>query len=161
VTTDPERTTVGGASFGGLAAAYVAFKHPELFGNVLSQSGSFWWRPEADPEYEWVTRQFVGSPKLPLRFYLQVGLLENLSTARPDSPTNLIANRHFRDVLESKGYSVEFQEVNGGHDFFPWKASLPDGLSPEHLAARIGSGAPRLGNTGALPCVRDGEHTDF
>ena len=35
----PEQTIIGGASLGGLAAAFVALKHPEVFGNVLSQSG--------------------------------------------------------------------------------------------------------------------------
>ena len=128
VTSDPKLTIVGGASYGGLAASYAAFKYPEIFGNVLSQSGSFWWKPDADAEYEWLTRQFVTSPKLPIRFYLQVGLLENLSTARPDSPTNLIANRHFRDVLKAKGYSLRINEINGGHDFFPWQATLGEGL---------------------------------
>src|SRR5215204_3330079 len=41
VSSDPKSTTVGGASFGGLAAACAAFKHPEIFGNVLSQAGSY------------------------------------------------------------------------------------------------------------------------
>ena len=36
---------VAGSSFGGLAAAYTAFVHPDIFGNVLSQSRSFWWSP--------------------------------------------------------------------------------------------------------------------
>ena len=129
VTSDPGRTVVGGASFGGLAAAYVAMKHPEIFGNVLAQSGSFWWKPDNEDEYEWLTRQFVASPKLPIRFYLQIGLLENLSVARPASPTNLIASRHLRDVLKAKGYEVRLQEINGGHDFFNWQAALPDGLT--------------------------------
>lgn len=129
VTTDPSQTVIGGASFGGLAAAYVAMKHPEIFGNVLSQSGSFWWKPDNEEEYEWLTRQFVVSPKLPIRFYLQIGLLENLSTARPDSPTMLVANRHLRDVLQIKGYSVHLQEISGGHDFFAWQATLGDGLT--------------------------------
>jgi enterochelin esterase-like enzyme len=129
VTSEPSRTIVGGASFGGLAAAYVAMKHPEIFGNVLAQSGSFWWKPENDDEYEWLTRQFVASPKLPIRFYLQIGLLENLSTARLGSPTMLVASRHLRDVLQAKGYTVQLQEINGGHDFFNWQAALPDGLT--------------------------------
>jgi enterochelin esterase-like enzyme len=55
-------------------------------------------------------------------------LLENLSTARPNSLTNLIANRHLRDVLEARGFLVRFKEINGGHDFFPWQATLADGL---------------------------------
>lgn len=129
VTSDPTETVVGGASFGGLAAAWVAMKHPEIFGNVLAQSGSFWWKPENEDEYEWLTRQFVAGAKLPIRFHLQIGLLENLSVARPDSPTNLLASRHLRDVLQAKGYEVRLQEINGGHDFFNWQAALPDGLT--------------------------------
>jgi enterochelin esterase-like enzyme len=74
-------------------------KHPEIFGNVLAQSGSFWWKPEQEDEYEWLTRQFVASPRLPIRFHLQIGLLENLSTART---TMLVASRHLRDVYRPK-----------------------------------------------------------
>ena len=104
-------------------------KHPEIFGNVLAQSGSFWWKPEQEDEYEWLTRQFVASARLPIRFYLQIGLLENLSLARPASPNMLVASRHLRDVLEAKGYTVQLQEINGGHDFFNWQAGLADGLT--------------------------------
>jgi enterochelin esterase-like enzyme len=57
-------------------------KHPEIFGNVLAQSGSFWWKPENDDEYEWLTRQFVASPKLPIRFYLQIGQPDTHLVAR-------------------------------------------------------------------------------
>jgi len=32
-------------------------------------------------------------------------------------------------VLESKGYSVQFQEINGGKDFFNWRAVPADGLT--------------------------------
>ena len=128
VTSEPTQIIVGGASFGGFAATCVAFRHPEVFGNVLSQSGSFWWKPESDSEYEWLTRQLVASPRLPIRFYLEVGLLENINPAREDSPTNLIANRHLRDVLQARGYSVRFQEVSGGHDYFPWQSTFADGV---------------------------------
>jgi len=46
------RSTPGndrGSSPGGLAATYAAYRHPEMFGNVLSQSGSYWWTPPTDP----------------------------------------------------------------------------------------------------------------
>ncbi len=46
VTTDPAKTIVAGQSYGGLAAAYAGFCHSDVFGNALSQSGSFWWKPE-------------------------------------------------------------------------------------------------------------------
>lgn len=40
------RTVVAGSSYGGLASAYMGLMHPELFGNVLSLSGSYWWAQE-------------------------------------------------------------------------------------------------------------------
>ena len=75
-TTDPKQTVVTGASYGGLASSFAAYRHPEIFGNVLSQSGSYWWKPDDATEHEWLVKQFVTSPKLPVRFYLDVGLLE-------------------------------------------------------------------------------------
>ena len=46
LTSDPARTVVAGSSYGGLAATFAGFRHSEVFGAVLSQSGAFWWRPE-------------------------------------------------------------------------------------------------------------------
>ena len=43
VSRDPSRNAVLGSSYGGLAAMYTGMVHPELFGNVISQSGSFAW----------------------------------------------------------------------------------------------------------------------
>src|SRR3954451_20479257 len=62
--TDPGQTIICGYSRGGSGAAYVAWKHPEVFGNVLAQSGSFWHGNEgATAEPEWLTEQFKSSPK--------------------------------------------------------------------------------------------------
>src|SRR5579859_6111348 len=127
VTTDPARTIVGGSSYGGLAAAFAALRAPEVFGNVLSQSGSFWWKPEEASEHEWLARQYVLTPRLSLRFYLDVGLRENGPT--PDNgPTQVVVNRHMRDVLQAKGYSVHYAEFMGGHDYICWRGTLVDGL---------------------------------
>ncbi|HYO50490.1 MAG TPA: enterochelin esterase [Chloroflexia bacterium] len=125
---DASRNVIGGASYGGLAATYAAMRYPQLFGNVLSQSGAFWWKPDSDPEHEWITRQFVSRRKnLPLHFYLDVGLLEKWPS--PDNgPDILISNRHMRDVLEAKGYWVHYAEFNGGHDDIWWQGGLADGL---------------------------------
>ena len=38
------------------------------------------------------------------------------------------SNRHFRDVLQAKGYSVHYQEYNGGHHEANWRGSVADGL---------------------------------
>jgi enterochelin esterase family protein len=130
VSAEPERSIVGGVSLGGLSAAYCALRYPEVFGNVLSQSGAFWYFPGYENQEEndaspfgWLTRQFVTTPKLPVRFYLEAGLFEN------DCPETLLAqNRRLRDVLEAKGYSVVYSEFAGGHEFLSWRGSVADGL---------------------------------
>ncbi|MFP2911100.1 alpha/beta hydrolase-fold protein [Pyxidicoccus sp. 3LFB2] len=124
---DASRTVVGGWSFGGLAAAFAGLRHPEVFGNVLSQSGSFWWAPDGAEEHEWLASQFACSPRRQVRFHLNVGLLEN-GPSPGNSPSQLVANRHLRDVLRARGYDVSYRELNGGHDYIGWRGGLADGL---------------------------------
>lgn len=124
ITAQPAHTVIAGSSYGGLAAAYAGFRHPEAFGNVLSQSGAFWWRPTNDAEHEWLIHQLVAPPRLPLRFYLDVGIFENGFM----DPSMLVANRHMRDVLRAKDYFVAYAEYVGGHDYPCWEVTLPDGL---------------------------------
>ncbi len=127
VTSDPAQTVVSGASYGGLASSFAALQHPELFGNVLSMSGSYWWTPPGESEHEWLTRQYVAAEKLPLRFYLDVGLLE-VGNTPGDGPSQVVVNRHMRDVLQAKGYPVHYAEFNGGHDYVCWQGTMADGL---------------------------------
>jgi len=135
VTHDPAHTVVGGLSYGGLAAAYVAFRHPESFGNVLSQSGSYWWTPprsdnpndfDLSTEPNWLAKQFIASRRLPLRIYMDAGIDELDFTGR--GAGILETNREMRDVLLAKGYEVHYQEFDGGHDFLSWRGTLADGL---------------------------------
>jgi enterochelin esterase family protein len=128
VTADPARTVVAGSSQGGLAAACAALARPELFGNVLSQSGSFMWRPDGDPAWEWVARQIRARPKLLLRFYLDVGLLEDAPVEKT-GPSLLASNRHLRDALQARGYPVWLTEFAGGHGYANWQGTIVDGLS--------------------------------
>ncbi len=126
VTHDPTTTVVAGSSYGGLASAFVGLRAPEVFGNVLSQSGSFWWNWDAENEHipqEWLTQQFIPSPRLPVRFYMDVGMQEMGKAAHM-----VPSNRHLRDVLVLKGYEVHYAEFNGGHDYICWRGSLADGL---------------------------------
>ncbi len=131
VTNDPRRVTIGGSSYGGLAATYAAYRHPETFGNVLSQSGSYWWTPPTDPatrdaDPSYVAQLFVNSPRLPVRFYLDAGSMELDLSGKGGSI--LVPNRHFRDVLRAKGYEVFYQEFQGAHDYASWRGTLADGL---------------------------------
>lgn len=125
---DPRTTVIGGWSYGGLAAAFAGLRHPEVFGNVLSQSGSFWWAPEGAGEHEWLSSQFARAPRRDVRFHLNVGLLE-AGPSPGNSPSQLVANRHLRDVLRARGYEVTYRELNGGHDYIGWPAGLADGLT--------------------------------
>ncbi|QIC14711.1 DUF3327 domain-containing protein [Providencia vermicola] len=115
-------TIIAGSSYGGLGATWNALSHPELFGNVLSMSGSYWWAPKGkDPE--WLIREIEQMSKKPLRFYLEAGLFEQRG-----SWGGIIQN-HYRllDVLKHKGYQVEAEELPSGHDYVSWCETLYQG----------------------------------
>lgn len=126
-----ERTVVTGASYGGLAAAWAGFSHPELFGNVYSQSGSFWWAPgwEDSDTYsrpaEWLTQRFATAPRQPLRLHLEAGLFE---LGRDGQAGIRDTTRHLRDVLQAKGYAVSHREYAAAHGYEHWRVSLAGGL---------------------------------
>lgn len=138
---EPERCVVGGSSRGGLAAAFVGLRRPDLFGGVLCQSGSFWFAPDGEVEPEWLARQFAAEPRKPLRFHLEVGLLE-VGEEGGGVPTMLTVSRHLRDVLRARGYAVDYREFSGGHDYSCWEVTLPDALLAL-LALRATEGARR------------------
>jgi enterochelin esterase family protein len=139
----PQDVTIAGASRGGLAATCAALDHPERFGNVISQSGFFVWQDRnwfkyADPhgapdaasreELAWdrygtVMHRVATQPKVPVRFYLEVGRFEN-----DFHPSPLTATRHFRDVLIAKGYDMCYQEFTGAHSAVNWRGSLGNAL---------------------------------
>ncbi len=149
VTKDPKQTVLTGYSAGGLASTYVALRHSEVFGNVLSRSGAFWWSFEhhggicgsrcpdsggrggessvdATTEGNFLVKEFLASPKLPLRFYLAAGTFE---IDREGGGGGILeATRHLRDVLRAKGYDVQYQQFVGGHDGLSWRGLLADGL---------------------------------
>lgn len=136
VSRDPKRVTVAGFSRGGLGAAYCAFKHPEVVGNVIALSGAFWWYPEADAdagkkppvreldrETGWLTREFARGKPVPVRFYLEAGRFEVGLGGGIRAET-----RRLRDVLEAKGCSVTYREPVGDHDYAVWRGSFADAL---------------------------------
>jgi enterochelin esterase-like enzyme len=149
VSKEATKIALGGFSAGGLAAPYVALRHPEVFGNVLSVSGAFWWSPEhnggvcgapcpdsrgrggdgsrdATTEGNFIVKQVLASPRLPLRFYLAAGTFE--SDSNGGGGGILETTRQLRDVLLAKGYEVRYQQFVGGHDGLSWRGALADGL---------------------------------
>jgi enterochelin esterase-like enzyme len=134
-TARPERTIVAGSSLGGLAAVYAGLEHPEVFGNVISLSGSFWWKPAQSADAEWLTNLVHRSPRLALRFYLEAGLMESQSM-------QIDTNRRMRDALIAKGYPVGYSEYDGGHSFLTWSGGMANGLETLIGTSRTGRVGP-------------------
>lgn len=134
---DPARNVVLGSSYGGLAATYTAFKHPDLFANVISQSGSYAWYPRqptpggpaaatspsrgVNPETGWLIKYAAELPKQNVRFYLDAGTWEGGGM--------LSANRLMRAVLQGKGYKISYHEEPGTHSSYYWMLRLPAELA--------------------------------
>lgn len=127
----PRTTLIGGASLGGLTAAYAAQQRPNVFGNVLSQSGSYWRRrSDASQAPEgWLPGKVATRERQPVRYYLEVGRFE--------APSMVENNRRLRDVLRAKGNDVVYDEYHGGHDHFNWRVSVGQGI-----IALLGQSAP-------------------
>ena len=73
-----------------------------------------------------MAKQFIASPKLPLRFYLDAGSFEY--DANGTGGGILETSRNMRDVLLAKGYEVHYQQFAGGHDYLSWRGTFADGL---------------------------------
>ncbi|WP_370679247.1 alpha/beta hydrolase [Comamonas sp. GB3 AK4-5] len=127
------QVVVAGSSYGGLASGYLGWAHPEAFGNVLSLSGSYWWAPTPPTgqaahrwsEGDWFMQQVARSPTRPVRWHLGYGLLERGVNGEGGLVDN---NRHLRNVLQAKGYTVSSDEFAGGHDYYAWDQAILRGL---------------------------------
>jgi enterochelin esterase-like enzyme len=141
ISSDRAHSVLVGSSSGGLAASFIGFKHPEVFKNILSQSGYYewypgiswfrysqkffgddfvrWWSKEEEKEEEWLTKQYLLNEKLDLKFYLNVGHLET----RAIKPI-----QNFHKMLQKKGYTHFYKEFPGGHEYIAWQTYLSDGL---------------------------------
>lgn len=136
VSRDPGRTIIGGYSRGGLAAAWIAICRAQTFGNVISQSGAFWWAPDGEvlePEHynpyfepNWLAREVARRPRVAVRFHLDAGTYEGPGCGGGDILSN---TRRLRDTLVAKGYDVKFQEFAGAHDFLSWRGTIIDALT--------------------------------
>lgn len=127
-TNSPAQTVIGGSSLGALQSTCSAMNHPDVFGKVLSQSGSYWWKrtfgsrsmPDDVTDAEWLTRQIASRPQVPVQFPGS-GLMEA-------SEVQLEPNRRMRDALLAKGYAVKYREFNGNHNYINWRGGFADGI---------------------------------
>lgn len=103
-----------GASLGGLMALYTGLRMPDIFGNVLSQSGAFHFE-----QFDTVALDMIQHfPKRDIRIWMDAGKLEWL----------LESSQKMHKLLKSKGYDVTYREFSGGHCYTAWRDDLWRGL---------------------------------
>ncbi|PKL87093.1 MAG: hypothetical protein CVV23_17210 [Ignavibacteriae bacterium HGW-Ignavibacteriae-2] len=125
ITDKPAETIIGGISYGGLAATYIAFEYDSIFGKVLTQSGSFWRDPNGDLEYanmnrtDFLINRFIKEKHREIKLFLDWGLQENMVYG---------ANRKFVRILNQLNYDFRFIEFNGWHDWSNSRKTFPYGL---------------------------------
>ena len=128
VTDKPEETIIGGMSYGGLAAVYMAFECDSIFGKVLSQSGGFWRDTITAGELtyysgmnrtDFMINRFVKEKKRNIKIFLDWGLQEDMV---------LGANRKFVRILDRLDYDFKYVEFNGWHDWSNSRKTFPEGL---------------------------------
>lgn len=142
-TDDPSRTVLNGCSFGGLCSVYTALKHPDVFGNVVMQSGSCWYHPTVIEAYRnqsepsgsvvgvpaatpSIIQEYMAADPVPVRIYQECGDVEN--GPPPARVWQIFGNRWFHDILTLKGYETVYREFNGGHDDAWWRGTFADGM---------------------------------
>lgn len=116
VNASPGAYGVMGASIGGLMALYTAMRVPHIFGQVISQSGSY--HLDLDEQTPLLLKK-LWAPRQPVRIWQDVGRYEWL----------LATNRQLNAELNALGYDVTYREYNTAHNWTSWHHILPDALA--------------------------------
>jgi enterochelin esterase-like enzyme len=107
---------VAGASMGGLMALYTGTRIPQVFGNVLSQSGAFSWTGIDMVVFDLLEH----GDRRPMKIWMDVGVY--------DIPGLLDSNRRMYQLLSQKGYQATYREYNAGHNYPAWRDDIWRGL---------------------------------
>jgi len=110
---DPDNTTIGGCSLGGLMSWYMISHFPDVYGNALVFSPSLW---VGDEVYTWQDRLDDWSDK---KIYLCAGTIE--------APVLEWAEK-LHGLLEAKGMTAENLKIDAiqdeGHWHMTWRKSF-------------------------------------
>ena len=136
-TTDPEGRAAMGGSSGAACAWTMAWFHPELYGRVLSYSGSFVnLENPRNPEvsrgaWDYHQRLIPTSPAKPIRVWMHVSE-DDLGANREEASLQnwVLANQHMAVALRMKGYKYRytFSEGAGHVDAAVVNQTLPSAL---------------------------------
>ena len=101
-----------GLSFGGRNSACFGLMAYDSFAGIAMQS------PANSEMMEELRFQYMAQEKLPLKFFMSVGTVND----------NTQAGRQFMETLKFQGYDLTYREVNEGHDWDNWEPLLDDVL---------------------------------
>ena len=102
---------VVGQQFSSVLAAYTAAYYPRQIQAAMSLSGSFYWKPQREKKWEWLTSYFVEDGNCPAHLYLLSSQVDTLEPPR-QVPTARMANQNLYNVLKAKGCNVHLKEFN-------------------------------------------------
>ena len=105
-----------GCSDGGHFALWLGVEYSGTFGLAGGQSSTI---------TDLLTTPIQKGPKLPVRFYFDVGTYDIMDP----SYNFLVLNRAFHKLLESKGYDVTYAEFHEGHSWGNWRAHVANLLT--------------------------------
>ena len=116
-----------GASLGGVASLHTASQFPDLFGQLLLQSGSFAFSdlgkhqkgPIFDPVVRFVNAYRANPFPLADKVYMSCGIYESL----------IYENRSLLPLLQKQGMQVRFEEARDAHNWENWRDRLRQGLT--------------------------------
>lgn len=124
----PSGRCLMGASFGAVASLATAYRHPDTYGGLLLQSGSFVFTdigsdhgggPVFDPVVRFTNRYRARPRAVADRVFASCGVYEPLITR----------NRSMVPIWQSTGMRVRYVESRDGHSWENWRDRLRDGLT--------------------------------
>ncbi len=123
----PEFHGIMGASFGAVSSLFAAIRHPNTWGRLLLQSGSFAFTdigehergPLWDPIVEFVNELRANPPRIESQIYQSCGTFESL----------IYYNRSLFPVFQRVADSARFTEAPDGHNWINWRDRLREGLT--------------------------------
>ncbi|PRQ08516.1 alpha/beta hydrolase [Enhygromyxa salina] len=119
VTKDPASVGVMGSSLGGLVSLYIGLRHPDVFGQVGSMSGTISWGTiGADPPNPTIISEYSNAAPVGARIYLDSGGSEGAGCPG-DGSDNYCGTVELADTLRGLGW-VDEQDL-----FYRWDPGAP------------------------------------
>lgn len=118
VRTDIDSTGIGGSSMGGLISYYAGLQYPNIFGQVLVFSPSFWLFSEDTVKSEIASKDFSNSESLP-KFYLYAGGEPSISPYIGIVKDEMLKNGYPEEKINTLIDSTQSHNEKAWSKYFP------------------------------------------